>query len=467
MPPKYNAVKAFQGVNNQRRLKSAAKAYAGKNAARKRQNTVGAVRRAVNAYGPMISKALSGMGDYAIRDPSSSLGHSYRTGRGIEQGHMGTKHPGAHHGHHPHSSLEKGMMSICHSEYIGDLISSGTTSTTNFVSQSYALNPGNSGTFPWLSSTAINFQHYRFKKLVFEYRPLVSESTASTTATLLSMGSVIMATQYNSVVGPYTTKLGMTESDFAVTTKPSEHSLHAVECDPKFNPLGELFVSAQTSLTVGANSSDIRMQNLGIFEIASSNIPIAGNAAIDLGEIWVHYEVELYKPQINAYLSGLLSSHYYQNTTVGNATASNLFGPNVLSTAQPTAATNNLLGLTFTTNSFSFPLQVTSGSYLCIYKVYASTSQAITIATPTVATNTGTLLTCWSSSAAADINSVANAPETGDSAKNFHLSFIVQVNAPGATLCTVTMGATTPPLVNGGTSFWELFVTPYNSAMLV
>nr|QKV51201.1 putative capsid protein [Crucivirus sp.] len=465
MPPKYDIKKAFLGANNQRRLKSASKAYTGKNAERKRRNTAGAIRRYVNAYGPTLAGALTGMGDYQVRDPGS-LGRSYRVGRGIhpESGSMGYVHGKTHHSHsshHPHTSMEKGMMSIKHSEYIGDLISSATTGSSNFVSQSYALNPGNSGTFPWLASTAINFQHYRFKKLVFEYRPLTSESTSSTAVTLLSMGSVIAATQYNSVLGPYTTKQQMAESDFSVTTKPSEHMLHAVECDPRFNPLGELFISAQTSLTIGANSSDIRMQNLGIFQISSCNIPVAASTAIDLGEIWVHYEVELYKPQINAYLSGLLSSHYTGTSSTGNPTNSNPFGPNILATVQPVATANNLLALTFGVSSFTFPLQVTSGQYLCVY--YAKGGAAACAYTAPTCTN-GTIDVLWTGGTLGtdDVSTVAGAPQTTlAGATQLSIAFVVNVNAPGASLCVVTMAVTVVPV----TGSFDLIVTPYNSIM--
>lgn len=458
----YDFKKAFKGANAERKrantvklLESAAKAYNGKNAARKRRNSVAQFKQVA----PYLAGALVGAGDYSVKGVSK-----YHIDRGI---HSSGMHNHAHaraaarERYIPHSAMEKGQMRIVHSEYIGDLVSSATTGSANFVSQSYAINPGNAGTFPWLSSTAINFQNYRFNKLVFEYRPLVSESSSSTAATLLSMGSVMLATQYNSVVGPYTTKQTMCESDFSMTVKPSENALHAIECNPKYNSLGELYISAQTSLTVGAGGSDIRMQNLGIFVAASCNVPIASSTAVDLGELWVHYDVTLFKPQINAYLSGLQSSHYYGTTNCGSPSGSANFGPNITSAIQPASITNNLLALTFGTNSFSFPLQVTSGEYLCVYYCRGSVVTVVTT-TPTVVN--GTITTSWNNGT---LNSTSafqtgTAPQTalaGD--LNIVQTFIVSVNAPGASLCTVTMGITTIPTAGQ----FDLVVTPYNSAM--
>lgn len=449
----YNFKKAFYGKRNRTTARNFSRSV-GRQAMRvaKREIAHGVnefkkhAPQYIRRYAPMAAEALAGAGDYSV--------NKYKVGRGFKgpAGRMGRKL-----GKLP---LEKGAMTIKHSEYIGDLIQQATSGA--FTSQSYGLNPANDGTFPWLSSTAVNFQHYKFRKLVFEYRPLVSNSTSTTGGSLLSMGSVILATQYDSVLGPYTTKATMAESDYAVTIRPSERALHAIECDSKYNPLGVMFCSPQTSLTQGYNNSDIRMQNLGIFEIAASGIPTAGTQ-LDLGEIWVHYEVELLKPQLNANLSALQSSHYYGSTATGNPTNNNPFGPNVTSTVQPTAVSNNLLQLTFTVNSFSFPLQVTTGSFLCVYAAKGGAG-AFTYTAPTVANGTGTLLTAFNNGTInqSQVNTfLGGAQSTLAAQTQSIIAFIVQVNAPGSTLCTVTMNISTS-LVTGQ---FDLFVTPYNSIM--
>jgi len=460
MPRRSKAAVAKAHLSALRRVATSAhRAYQGKNAARKRRNTGTALRtfarQAKNTYkevAPLVSAMIKGSGDYKV-------------GRGI------TGHNVAHMGgsrkphHHARVSLEKGEMVIEHSEYIGDLLSTNIVSSANFLSQSYAINPGNAGTFPWLSGTAINFQHYQFDKLVFEYRPLVSESTASTAATLLSMGSVIMATQYNSCDGPYPNKQTMAESDFAITTKPSEHILHAVECVPKFNPLGVLFVSPSLSLTVGQNgSSDVRMQNLGIFQIASSNIPVASPSAIDLGEIWVHYKVKLFKPQLNAGLTSLLSAHYWSTSTGGAPVTTTPFGANITNALQPAGSTYNVLQLLFIADgTIYFPLAVTTGCFLVCYYCKGA-GATVNYNAPTAVQNCS-ILQIWNNGITGQIDqlTIAGAPQTlqaGDT--TFMYSFIVSINAPGSSLAACRINTLVVPTAGQ----MDIFVTPWNSGIL-
>lgn len=440
----------------QARARAIAANYAKRSARYVRKAAPGYIKR----YGPLVASSLMGAGDYELAKQSGSVDGRYRVGmHGMkEHGSMGSRG-----GHTPKVYIgEKGEMRICHSEFIGVLVSSGTTGSTNFVSQSYAIQPANTGTLPWGSQIAVNFQSYEFDKCVFEYRPYISESTSTSAATLTSMGSCCMATQYNSVDGPYSTYQQMAESDYAVTFKPSEHALHAIECKPKYNPLGRLYTSPQTSLTVGSNSSDIRMQNLGIFQIASQNIPIASNTALSLGEIWIHYELKLFKPQLNAYLGALQSAHYYGSTACGSPATTTPFGPNVAAAIQPTAVANNLLALTFTTTAFTFPLEITSGNYLCTY--YCRGSGA-TVAYGNPSAANGTILTAWNGGTLNQTQAgvQGTGPQTSlASTSEMSMSFIVQVNAPGASLCTVTLSTTVVPT----SGQFDLIVTPYNFSMV-
>lgn len=45
---------------------------------------------------------------------------------------------------------------------------------TTFADNIFSVNPGLTGTFPWLASIAQNYQRYKFDSLEFYYRPLVS-----------------------------------------------------------------------------------------------------------------------------------------------------------------------------------------------------------------------------------------------------------------------------------------------------
>ncbi|QMW68827.1 capsid protein [Crucivirus-362] len=394
--------------------------------------------------GSNFVRAIEGSGDYKMHH-----------GRGFSHGKMG------HQSHRPHMrKLENGEMCISHSEYIGELVSGvGVSNIAPFTSQAYNINPANSGTFPWLSATAVNFQEYKFRKLIFEYRPLVSDSATTTTSgALTSMGSVIMATQYDSVLGLYVNKNTMENSDFSISCKPSEHARIAVECDPRFNPLGILYTNGAlnnvnlppTGSNANPANTDVRFQNLGIFQIASNLIPTNGATQIDLGEIWVHYEVELLKPQLNAGLTNLNSSHYNINSGVASAT---LIGA-------PTATSTNYMALTFpTTNSFAFPLAVTEGTYLCVYYLVVGTAVTATNNSPTV--SQGTLVSLFNNTGGSDDGANIMYAPTGaaTATSSAFLAFIVNVNAPGSALCTVTMPTN---WVLTGTPQAELVVTPWN-----
>lgn len=415
-------------------------------------------RRVGGSNAGTIAHAITGHGDYRL--------HKYHLGRGIhDKGVMGTR--GHHHGHGSHVKLEKGEMVIEHSEFIGDLISAATTNS--FLSQSYSINPGLIGTFPWLSSVAAQFQMYQFDKLVFEFRSMTSQSTASTAGALVGTGQVVMATQYDSVSGVYPNKAQMENSDFSVSTAPYDSAMHAIECHPKFNPLGVQYIRAGTTVGVSTvTGADIRMYDLGIFQIASNGIPTNGTA-IDLGEIWVHYKVRLYKPQLNNGLSNLLSYHGGWTNTTGNSNQP--FTTNGTNLQPSFVDANNTLVMQYTANNqLTFPLAITEGSFLVLIFVTGRGASN----TSTVGWNLGlancTLATIWENSlgggedGSAVAYAQANNTVTTTASQSYMFGFIVNVNAPGASLASVTFGSSTN-IVNNNPCQVDVYITPWNSTM--
>lgn len=250
----------------------------------------------------------------------------------------------------------------------------------------------------------------------------------------------------------------MENSDFSTSCKPSEHAQMAIECAPRYNPLGVLYVSPNISAaTSGQPNSDIRFQNLALFQIASVGVP--ASTATDLGEIWVHYKIKLMKPQLGGSLTSLISGHYINPLANGAATGGAPFGV-VTATNQPQVATGTLLPLAFTSNSFSFPLAVTEGNYLCSYVVEGN---AATIAGVGVACAAGAILQVWSNATTPDAQLVAQGPQNAATGiVSLSVNFLVQVNAPGSALCTVTLTSASPPTAGR----WDLFVTPINSNII-
>lgn len=166
---------------------------------------------------------------------------------------------------------------VCHREYIGDI-----NGSIPFVNRSYPINPGMSQTFPWLSTVAKNYQEYRVHGMIFEFRPLITDFITSG-----APGVVVLATNYNSDKPPYRSRIEMENSEYAVSVKPTNNLIHGIECAINETPISRLYVRS------GAvpDGQDLRLYDLGLTQFASQ-----GNPAQLLGELWVSYCIEFFKP---------------------------------------------------------------------------------------------------------------------------------------------------------------------------
>jgi hypothetical protein len=199
----------------------------------------------------------------------------------------------------PKFSTERQTNVVCHREYLGDI--SGTAA---FNVGQYPLNPGMANTFPWLSTVAQNYQEYKFHGLVFEFRSLITDYVTSG-----APGTVIMATNYNAGDATYTTKQQMENSEFAVSTKPTINLMHGVECADTQTILPQRYVR-NTPVPAG---QDVRLYDAGLFQFATQANPVQ-----DLGELWVSYCVEFFKPSLSNDVGGTVSSvHQYRTLTSG------------------------------------------------------------------------------------------------------------------------------------------------------
>lgn len=192
----------------------------------------------------------------------------------------------------PKFSSTKATNIVCHREYIGDI-----TGTSAFTNTSYPLNPGISTTFPWLSQIASNYSQYRFHGVVFEFRPLITDYVTSG-----APGVVIMSTNYNADDAAYTTKREMENSEFAVSIKPTNNLLHMIECDPAQTSMSEQYTRQSSTLGI----QDKKTYDLGTFQFATQ-----GNPVQLLGELWVTYCVEFFKPEIPTLPVGPVASVHY------------------------------------------------------------------------------------------------------------------------------------------------------------
>ena len=174
---------------------------------------------------------------------------------------------------------------ICHREYVADILS-----TTAFTNRSYRINPGDPTTFPWLHSMAAQYQQYRIHGMIVEFRPLATDYAGSG-----QPGVLVMATNYNAEDDPYNSKIAMENSEYAVSIKPTCPVIHAIECSPKETTITKLYVDA-------FNTKDPRFSDMGLFQLATQG---HANNDVVLGELWISYCVEFFKPKLSTEVSRL------------------------------------------------------------------------------------------------------------------------------------------------------------------
>lgn len=239
---------------------------------------------------------------------------------------------------------------VRHREFICDIVSPNNGPPTLFNNQTFRIQPGNSQTFPWLSQVAQNYEQYRFHGLVFESKTM-SGSMSSTP----QLGTVVLATQYNSLSPAFANKQEMENYEFASSVVPSQSVIHPVECDPKQTQCNGIFNVQTEDFATG----DLRLYDLGRFNIATIGLPVSNET---VSELWVSYEVCLYKPRLVPD-SGSNSDHWHFATGI---TTSAYFGTD----AVLVAGSDNFTSLTTTTIKFDRSF---SGNVMVSYNILGTT----------------------------------------------------------------------------------------------
>lgn len=217
------------------------------------------------------------------------------------------------------SRADKHMLSNC--EYVGDLTSEGGA---EFNLKSFALNPFDRDTFPWMNKLGRLFTKYRFDQLVFEFRSNTSDYAASG-----PLGTVIMAPLYNVESPPFLSKQQMEAAANAISTKPSNSIMCGIECSPRDEATKWRWVRT-------ADKTPDNLTDHAVFYYATYGLPQTAGTALSLGEIWVHYTVELLDPIITAEaleLDGVSGGLVTTGTGVG-AFKNSVAGCGVANTAQ-------------------------------------------------------------------------------------------------------------------------------------
>jgi len=236
-------------------------------------------------------------------------------------------------------TMSNGDCLIHHREYIMDIIA-GAGTPSPYTVQQLPINPGQVGTFQWLSRVASNYESYVFQSLKFSY-----ETEAPTTLG----GTLVMTVDYDaSDPSPITKQQAMAYRS-SIRSAPWTACSHVSLRE-------DLSKSKTNFVRIGAQppNTDIKTYDIGNLFVISQGVTTTGAT---LGELYVEYSVLLMTPVFEN-VTSLVPVGGLANGT-GVLTAANPFGNGVGQSVPPSFG--------FSLNSlsvFSFP---TTGTYLMAF----------------------------------------------------------------------------------------------------
>lgn len=340
------------------------------------------------------------------------------------------------------------VNSFVYKEYLGDIYSSVDFSATTFHLNPGLGNPGASieldrGVFPWLSRVAQQYEEYRITGCVFYYIPTSSDAVIAS-ATNGSLGSVSIASEYNSSKEDFSTLTDMLNHQYSVSKKPSECIAHPIECERKERPTEIQYIRS--------DSNGISGSELLHYDLCKTTVAVQGNQTDGeiLGQLWVTYRVELLKPVLEEQADSpfVLTTRYQLATDI--VTSSAYFG-STYAIIVPSTGSN--FALTLGTATITFPDNITSGVWCLQYYVTGASTTLTTALTATMTTNCSAK-TIFSGATSSSRRQAAGAVST--------TQFLVQIftiTGPGAVI--TLSGGTMPGTITAG----DLLVSQLNYAL--
>jgi len=346
------------------------------------------------------------------------------------------------------NSIHQGSVIVRHREFIGDI-----TGNATFTNSQFPLNPGLFNSFPWLSQIAGAFEQYRWRGLIFEYKSTSVDSLITGQATP-SMGSVIMATDYNSPDGnQFIDKLTMENAEFSNSCRPSHNMIHPIECKNSLNPLTRLWIR---NGGISANQ-DLRLYDLGSFNIATVGFPTGGPFS-SVGELWATYEIEFYKTKFK--YDEAVDCAFDRFTLAPTFAVTSPFGTS-------TASSRNTLGGTLSSTLYTLPSTTPDETnYIWSYQITGLTAAANVMADYTgytVTLGAGlTAVTNWVGPAGAGTrSSVTNVRAGGNGATDLSITGMFRVSDPSGVLTlALVFGAGMIPTGTGQGGIFQIHAIP-------
>lgn len=248
-----------------------------------------------------------------------------------------------------------------HREFVGNLTLDADYDGKFKVIKSLNLNPGVKESFPWLAGISENWKEYEWHGVLVEYKPLTALATTSGAG---AMGSVMIGTHYDmyedtfAAVGNDFAKKAMLNSEYTTSSKPQLAQIHPIECKRSQTPVSRKWIRT-AGVPAGA---DKRLYDHCYTEIAVEGVPMPSPAAkVTLGEIWITFEVCLFKPKMVDKLKFTVEQDIetfesFANLEIGDTSAHLWFAPAPVPAGIPIShtATNSSMNGHFFPGGFSF-----------------------------------------------------------------------------------------------------------------
>jgi hypothetical protein len=248
------------------------------------------------------------------------------------------------------SPLNAGVR-ITHREYITDLFSS-----INYSVNTFRLQPSIETSFPWLSQLANSFEQYKINGMVV-YLNTTSGNAISSTNNALGVWGV--TTVYDPSRPPLANKTQAEEYVGCTAGVPSVSILHPIECKPKSDVLERYFLDYTGTVT----GDSLKFYDHGLINVFTQGQQAAG---INLGEMWISYDITFYNPRIQPIGEGNVIDHYkLGGVQIASSSPTGTNGTVVF------PAAGSLLGTVLTNglniSQLTFPPNSAAGDYMVIY----------------------------------------------------------------------------------------------------
>jgi hypothetical protein len=257
-----------------------------------------------------------------------------------------------------------GGTRVCHADYITDVIASSTQGA--FSATTYSVNPGLATTSPWIAPFANQFDQYKYHGCVFVFKSLTSEFAAPTTGiTAGNLGTVVISSDYDVVDAQYVSKQEAENAEFSTSGPTTANLWHPIECKRGLRSQ-ELYYTRSGAISTTGDS--LRFYDVCNTQVITVGCPYASQY---LGELWIIYDVEFFKPQLYGGILGksILSASWALSTSMTTA---------AMFTGATASATNTTTGITLSADTITWPESYAGATWRVTIGVIGASTASVT-----------------------------------------------------------------------------------------